>query len=285
MSGSLEVVRPGPLTTVQDLGRPGHAHLGVPRAGAVDREALKLANRLVGNAEAAAGLECTLSGPALRFDEAGVVAVTGAQVPVRVDGEELEVNAAIDVPAGGLLDVGSATAGLRPYVAVRGGIETEPLLGSRSRDTLSALGPEPLAAGDRLATGAASGPRPAIAVAPVAPPSGRPVVRVTPGPRADWFGPGALDLLAGEEWTVSPQSNRSGTRLDGTPLPREHGGELRSEGMVEGAIQVRHSGLPLVLLADHPTTGGYPVIAVVLGEDLPAVAQARPGEKIRFRVA
>lgn len=285
MSGGLEVVRPGPLTTVQDLGRPGHAHLGVPRSGAVDRDSLKLANRLVGNEEGAAALEATLSGPALRFDEAAVVAVTGAEVPVSVDGEEFEVNAAIDIPAGAVLDVGTATAGLRPYVAVRGGVEAEPVLGSRSRDTLSALGPEPLAKGDRLAVGEPAGPRPAIAVAPVAAPGGGAVVRVTPGPRADWFGPDALELLAGEAWTVSPESNRSGTRLDGTPLPRLRQDELRSEGMVEGAIQVRHSGLPMVLLADHPTTGGYPVIAVVAAEDLPKVAQARPGEAIRFRPA
>jgi biotin-dependent carboxylase-like uncharacterized protein len=285
MSGQVEVVRPGPLTTVQDLGRPGHAHLGVPRAGAVDRESLKLANRLVGNDEGAAGLECTLAGPALRFEQAAVVAVTGAGAPVTVDGEEFEVNAAIDLPPGAVLEVGTATAGLRPYIAVRGGIEAEAVLGSRSRDTLSALGPEPLAGGDRLAIGEPAGPRPAISVAPVAPPGSGAVVRVTPGPRADWFGPRALELLAGEPWTVSPESNRSGTRLDGTPIPREREGELRSEGMVEGAIQVRNSGLPMVLLADHPTTGGYPVIAVVVGEDLPKVAQARPGETIRFRPA
>ncbi len=285
MSGQVEVVRPGPLTTVQDLGRPGHAHLGVPRAGAVDRESLKLANRLVGNDEGAAGLECTLAGPALRFEQAAVVAVTGAGAPVTVDGEEFEVNAAIDLPAGAVLDVGTATAGLRPYIAVRGGVEAETVLGSRSRDTLSALGPEPLAQGDSLEIGEAAGPRPAIAVAPVAAPGSGAVVRVTPGPRADWFGPGALELLAGEPWTVSPESNRSGTRLDGTPIPRERDGELRSEGMVEGAIQVRNSGLPMVLLADHPTTGGYPVIAVVVGEDLPKVAQARPGETIRLRPA
>ena len=283
MSGRFEVVRPGPLTTVQDLGRPGHAHLGVPRSGAVDRESLKLANRLVDNDEAAAGLEATLSGPAIRFEQAAVAAVTGVVAPVSVDGEEFEVNAAIDIPAGAVLDVGTATAGLRPYVAVRGGIEAEPVLGSRSRDTLSALGPEPLATGDRLATGEASGPRPAIAVAPVPAPESVALVRVTPGPRADWFGPDALALLAAEAWIVSPDSNRSGTRLDGTPLPRLRQDELRSEGMVEGAIQVRHSGLPMVLLADHPTTGGYPVIAVVTSEDLPNVAQARPGGEDRFR--
>lgn len=283
MSGSFEVIRPGPLTTVQDLGRPGHAHLGVPRSGAADRNSLKLANRLVGNDEDAAGLECTLAGPALRFATAAVVAVTGAQAPVVVDGESFEVNAAIDVPAGGVLDVGAASAGLRAYIAVRGGVEAEPVLGSRSRDTLSGLGPEPLAQGDTLAFGDPQGPRPAIGVAPVASPPAVTTLRVTAGPRADWFAPKALELLAGAEWEVANESNRSGARLNGPPLPRLREGELLSEGLVEGAIQVRHSGLPMIMLADHPTTGGYPVIAVVVGEDISAAAQARPGQKVRFR--
>lgn len=285
MSASIEVIRPGPLTTVQDLGRPGHAHLGVPRAGAVDRDALRLANRLVGNAEGAAGLECTLAGPALRFADSAVVAVTGAAVPVSVDGEEFEVNAAIDLPPGAVLDVGTATAGLRPYVAVRGGIEAEPVLGSRSRDTLSALGPEPLAQGDRLEIGEPAGPRPAISVAPVAPPASGATVRVTPGPRADWFGPEAHELLTAATWEVANESSRSGARLNGPPLPRLRDEELRSEGLVEGAVQVSHSGLPMIMLADHPTTGGYPVIAVVAGEDIPKVAQARPGQELRFKAA
>lgn len=285
MSGSFEVVRPGPLTTVQDLGRPGHAHLGVPRAGAVDREALGLANRLVGNDEGAAGLEATLAGPALRFEEPAVVAVTGAVAPVSVDGEEFEVNATIDVPAGAVLDVGTATAGLRPYIAVRGGIDAPAVLGSRSRDTLSGLGPAPLAKGDRLEFGEPQGPRPAIGVAPVAAPGAVATLRITPGPRADWFAPEALELLTGAGWEVANESNRSGTRLNGPPLPRLRDDELLSEGLVEGAVQVRHSGLPMIMLADHPTTGGYPVIAVVAPEDLPKVAQARPGQEVRFRDA
>ena len=285
MSGGFEVIRPGPLTTVQDLGRPGHAHLGVPRAGAADRDSLKLANRLVGNPEGAAGLECTLSGPALRFDEPAVVAVTGAEVPVTVDGEALETNAALDIPAGGVLDVGTTTAGLRPYVAIRGGIEAESVLGSRSRDTLSGLGPEPLGAGDRLQAGTAEGPRPAIGVAPVAAPAANATLKITPGPRQDWFTPEALELLTTVDWEVANESNRSGARLNGPPLPRAREGELLSEGLVEGAVQVRHSGLPMIMLADHPTTGGYPVIAVVAAADLPTVAQARPGQELRFRLA
>lgn len=285
MSGSFEVVRPGPLTTVQDLGRPGHAHLGVPRSGAVDRQSLKLANRLVGNEEGAAGLEATLTGPALRFGDGAVVAVTGVQAPVTVDGEAFEANAALEVPPGGLLEVGAATAGLRPYIAVRGGVLAEAVLGSLSRDTLSGLGPEPLAAGDTLEAGEPEEPRPTIGAAPVAAPEAVPVLRATPGPRADWFTDEALALLASGPWEVSSDSNRSGTRLDGPPLPRAHEGELRSEGLVEGAVQVRHSGLPMVMLADHPTTGGYPVIAVVCEADLPKVAQARPGQALRFRLS
>jgi len=282
VSGSFEVLRPGPLTTVQDLGRPGYAHLGVPRSGAADRGALKLANRLVGNEEGAAALEYTLSGPALSFARNAVVAVTGAVAEVSVGGEEHETNAAIDVPAGAVVEVGTASAGLRGYLAIRGGVEAEPVLGSRSRDTLSGLGPEPLAAGAHLTIGEPAGPRPAIAVAPVPDPAPAVTLRVTPGPRADWFGPEAHHLLTSEPWTVANESNRSGVRLDGPSLPRLHDDELRSEGLVEGAVQVRHSGLPMIMLADHPTTGGYPVIAVVAIADLDAAGQLRPGQRVRF---
>jgi len=156
------------------------------------------------------------------------------------------------------------------------GVEAEPVLGSRSRDTLSGLGPEPLAQGDTFAFGDPQGPRPAIGVAPVASPATVTTLRVTAGPRADWFAPEALELLAGAEWEVANESNRSGARLNGPPLPRLREGELLSEGLVEGAIQVRHSGLPMIMLADHPTTGGYPVIAVVAGEDISAAAKAEP---------
>lgn len=280
----LEVVRAGALTTVQDLGRRGFAHLGVPRSGAADQPALRRANRLVGNPPVAAGLETTLTGCAVRFDADARVAVTGAPAAVTVDGREVPHGAAASVPAGAVLEVGAATAGVRSYVAVAGGIAVAPVLGSRSTDTLSGLGPARLADGTRLPVGDAPADLSGATQSP--PPPGAPTgdhvrVRLRGGPRADWFTPGALAVLTSSAWTVSPASNRVAARLDGPALERAVGGELPSEGLVLGAVQVPSDGRPLVFLADHPTTGGYPVIAVVEVEDVPLVAQARPGARIR----
>jgi biotin-dependent carboxylase-like uncharacterized protein len=279
----LQVVRAGALTTVQDLGRPGFAYLGVPRSGAVDQPALRTANHLVGNAAGAAGLETTLTGCALRFDAGALVAVTGAPAAVSVDGREAPRGAAVSVPAGALLEVGSATAGVRSYDAVAGGGVVEPVLGSRSTDTLSGLGPPRLTDGTRLPVGDAPTDLPSVTES--APgdstPTGDPRVRLRAGPRDDWFTPGALEVLASTAWTVSSASNRVAARLDGPALERAVDGELPSEGLVLGAVQVPSDGRPLVFLADHPTTGGYPVIAVVEPEDVPLVAQSRPGALVR----
>lgn len=282
----LDVVRAGALTTVQDLGRPGWAHLGVPRSGAVDAPALLAGNRLVGNPAGAAGLETTLTGCVLRFTARGVVAVTGAQARVTIDGHEVRQGHAVEVPAGGLLDVGSATAGVRSYVAVAGGVAVDRVLGSRSTDTLSGLGPPGLTAGTVLAVGdVGDHPRGGDdmreeAARPARASGGR--VRLRLGPRDDWFPSEALDVLTSTAWTVSPASNRVAARLDGPALTRTVERELPSEGLVLGAVQVPGDGRPLVFLADHPTTGGYPVVGVVEPEDLPVVAQARPGASLRF---
>jgi KipI family sensor histidine kinase inhibitor len=287
---AVEVIRPGPLATVQDLGRTGYAHLGVPRAGAADGPSLRRANYLAGNPEGAAGLELTLGRAVLRFTEAARVAVTGAPASVTVAGPDgtdrpAEPGAALDVPAGGLLRVGAPSAGLRSYVAVRGGIDATPVLGSRSADVRSGLGPAVLRPGDLLPVGP-PGPPPAgtpPAAAWALPGAGEPAeLRVIPGPRDDWFAPGALDLLCGETYVVTPASDRTGLRLDGPVLPRAHGDELPSEGVVTGALQVPPGGRPILLLADHPATGGYPVIAVVASADIGLAAQLRPGSKIRF---
>ncbi|MFB6891551.1 biotin-dependent carboxyltransferase family protein [Kitasatospora sp. NPDC056327] len=279
---ALVVERPGPLSTVQDLGRRGVAHLGVPRAGALDGPALRAANRLVGNAPGTAALETTLGGLAVRALRPLLVAVTGAPCPVRVDGRPAAWGAPVPVPAGVVVDVGAATAGVRAYLAVAGGIAVPPVLGSRSADLLSGLGPAPLAVGDRLPVGP-PGPRgrgPELVPLP-APPAVL-VLRLRPGPRADWFAPEAADLLARERYLVAPESNRIALRTEGPPLPRARDGELPSEGMVLGAVQVPPDGRPVVFLADHPTTGGYPVIGVVPPADLAAAAQARPGTPVRF---
>jgi biotin-dependent carboxylase-like uncharacterized protein len=276
----IDVLRAGPLTTVQDLGRPGWAHLGVPRSGALDPPALRLANRIVGNPDGAAGLEVTLTGCRLRPHEAATVAVTGARARVHVAGEEVPFAAPVRVPAGTTMDVGRTLAGVRTYIAVAGGIDVPAVLGSRSTDTLSGIGPPRISDGACLPIGRACGSRSSERSQPVEP--AEVVLRVRVGPRADWFTAEAVDTLLLSSYEVSPMSNRVGARLAGPGLRRARAGELPSEGVVLGAVQVPASGEPLVFLADHPTTGGYPVIAVVDEADLPALAQARPGTTVRF---
>ncbi|MEV1315611.1 biotin-dependent carboxyltransferase family protein [Micromonospora arborensis] len=277
---AVEVLRAGALTTVQDLGRPGWAHLGVPRSGALDPAALRLANRLVGNPEHAAGLEITLSGCTLRLTRATTVAVTGAEVTVQAGVRPGDTGRPLSVPAGTVLRIGPARRGVRSWLAVAGGIDVPPVLGSRATDTLSGLGPSPLRDGDRLPLGEALGtPAPVdLTVCSAPPPELHLMLR--PGPRDDWFTPTALDRLFGTAYTISPMSNRVGARLAGATLPRAVAGELPSEGIVLGAVQVPADGQPLIFLADHPTTGGYPVIGVVT--DVTPLAQARPGTTVRF---
>jgi len=276
----ITVVRPGPLTTVQDVGRPGYAHLGVPRSGALDQPALRRANALVGNGVEAAGLETTLIGCALRFEVTAWVAVTGAEAIVRVDKQPVSVDAAFVVPAGAVLEIGRAQRGVRSYLAVAGGIDVEPVLGSRSTDTLSGLGPPKLTDGMTLPIGAAEGLAlgDLSALANQADKSSELVLGVRLGPRDDWFE--AAGLFA-QAYAISPLSNRVGCRLAGSALTRTQAGELPSEGVVLGAVQVPADGQPLIFLADHPTTGGYPVIGVV--DDVTPLAQARPGTTVRFR--
>ena len=278
---SLEVLDPGRHALVEDLGRPGYAHLGVPPSGALDTASLRLANRLVGNPAAAAGIEALLGGLSVRLSASATVAVTGPPVPVTVDGRAAGSHVPVAVRAGQTLAVGTPSTGLRCYLAVSGGIAVEPVLDSRSRDVLSGIGPSPLEAGDVLPLGDPAGiPAGADVLVAAAAPDDL-VVPVTLGPRDDWLDDAARGLSAW--WTVTAESNRVGLRLDGTQLRRSVEAELPSEGVVTGAIQVPPSGLPVVFLADHPTTGGYPVAAVVRAGALSALAQARPGTRIRFR--
>jgi biotin-dependent carboxylase-like uncharacterized protein len=279
---AFSVVRAGALTTVQDQGRPGHAHLGVPRSGALDGPAAALANRLVGNRAAAAVLETTLNGCAVRPRSTVTVAVTGAPCPVTVDGRPVAWGTPVRVPAGALLGVGAAVSGVRSYVAVSGGVAVEPVLGSRSTDLLSGLGPSPLTDGAVLPLGTPEPLHARVDVAPQPAPPAELVLRVTPGPRDDWFTAEAVQAFTSRTYRVSSASNRIGLRTEGPALERALTGELPSEGMVLGAVQVPPDGRPVVFLADHPTTGGYPVIAVVRTADLPAAAQAVPGTPVRF---
>ncbi|MEU2714285.1 biotin-dependent carboxyltransferase family protein [Streptomyces sp. NPDC007205] len=282
MTVKLAVVRSGALTTVQDRGRRGHAHLGVPRSGALDAPAMSLANRLLGNAPDAAVLETTLTGCALRPDRGVSVVVGGAPCPVTVDGRPAAWGLPVRVPAGAVLNVGGVTAGVRSYVAVAGGIAVEPVLGSRASDLLSGLGPAPLRDGDVLPLGTPA-PQPALPDgAPWPAPPTELTLPLRLGPRTDWFTPAALHTLTSATYRVSQHSNRIGLRTEGPSLERVSAGELPSEGMVLGAVQVPPDGRPVVFLHDHPTTGGYPVIGVVAEPALAPVAQAAAGTPIRF---
>lgn len=290
-TATLEVIDAGLYTTVQDAGRAGHAHEGVAPSGWLDGPAATLANRLVGNDPGVAVLEVTISGPALRLiDRCGTsrrIAVTGAVASVRVDGSPIALHAPFELPAGSRLDVGPLTGGARMYLAVSGGVETEVVLASRSTDSLSGLGPPALRTGDRLPLGADHGRRPPIDLAPVRSLDPVPVLRVVTGPADDLLEPGALERLVDATWTVGVRSNRVGLRLEGTPLPTAAGSaaEMPPQAMVTGAVQVPPSGEPIVFLADHPVTGGYPVVAVVVDADLHLAGQLAPGASVRFALA
>jgi biotin-dependent carboxylase-like uncharacterized protein len=279
---SVRIVHAGPLTTVQDRGRPGWAHVGVPRAGALDGPAADLTNRLVGNDADAAVLETTLGGVTFTVTAAMTVAVTGAECAVTVDERAVAWGTAIAVAAGRTVRVGPATRGLRSYVGLAGGVDVPPVLGSRATDTLAGVGPPVLRDGEVLPVGPAQRAPVPVDTHRVRRPEGSAELRVVPGPRVDWFEGNALATLTGSTYTVGVESNRVGLRLTGPRLSRRRSEELPSEGIVLGAVQVPASGEPLVFLNDHPTTGGYPVVAVVVPEDLPLCAQLRPGDQVSF---
>lgn len=281
---ALEVLRTGPLALLEDLGRPGLAHVGVTRSGAADRSAHRLANRLVANPDDRATVEITLGGFAARVHGGDVdIAVTGADADPAVDGIPFGNNSIHRVRAGEVITLGAPRAGLRSYLAVRGGVDVEPVLGSRSYDTMSGIGPRPLRAGDVLAVGTQSEQYPELDQAPVAAiAAGRIELRVVPGPRDDWFAD--PDALVHTDWIATDRSDRVGMRLSGRPLTyRWPDRQLPSEGATRGAIQVPPNGQPVILGPDHPVTGGYPVIGVVTDADTDTVAQIRAGQSVRLR--
>jgi biotin-dependent carboxylase-like uncharacterized protein len=281
VSRALEVLAVNALALVQDLGRPGLGASGVGRSGAADRSSLRLANRLVANPEGAAGIEVVFGGLAVRAVAPLTVALAGAAAPADVDGTAVGHHAVVDLRRGQVLRLGTPATGLRTYLAVRGGIDVPPVLGSRSTDTLSGLGPERLGRGDILPVGEEPEALPLIDVAPVpVPPDGAVTLRVVLGPRAEYLAD--PDQLTGLVWTASSRSDRVGMRLEGGPLRRGNDAEIPSEGMVRGAVQVPPGGEPVVFLADHPVTGGYPVVATVREADVDRAAQVRPGQEVRF---
>ncbi|MCW2809906.1 MAG: allophanate hydrolase [Friedmanniella sp.] len=292
----LEILSPGALTVVVDLGRPGRAAQGVARSGAVDRGSLRRANRLVGNPADLPALEIAAGGFRVRASGDLVLAVTGAPAPLSrsaVDGaveEEVELpgETAFALDDGEELQLATPGRGVLSYLAVRGGLSVGPVLGSASTDLLAGIGPAPLRAADEVAVGSARAS--SVALDPTPPPE-LPAfdevveIDVLPGPRDDWFTPAARKLFATQEWAVTPRSNRVGLRLEGAePLERARAGELPSEGTVPGAVQIPPNGQPVVFTADHPVTGGYPVIACVAAHHLDRLGQVPVGGRIRFRL-
>jgi antagonist of KipI len=292
---SVEVLRPGMLTTLQDRGRQGCAILGVGTAGAMDDVASRLSNALVGNAVDATVLEITLIGPRLRFGDAATIALTGAAFPARVGTADVPMWCTVEIAAGGVLDVGTAQRGTRGYLAIAGGFAAERVLGSTSTDVNARLGGlhgRPLHEGDRLAGGVAAQPRNAWPIARHAPWSLDPrpwfdadratPIRLIRGAHYDALDTASRAALFEHEFRVTPDSNRVGFRLNGPRLALSTPIELVSEPLTAGTLQLPPGGQPIALMAEHPTIGGYPRIGHVAAVDRPLLAQRKPGDAVRF---
>lgn len=288
MSGALVVVKPGLLTSVQDLGRHGHQESGVPVAGPMDAFSHRLANQLAGNQLDAATLEVTLLGPELIVDANTTIAITGARFEVACDDRVVPINASFGVRRGQRIKFGRIEQGARAYLAVAGGIQTDPVLGSRATHLVSRMGGfsgRALQAGDRVPILSDLGVRPQRKSGGLTLPTNRrALLRVMAGPQADWFEADALKTIGGVSFRISPQSNRMGYRLQGPPIVRARDGELISEPLGIGAIQVPSAGEPILLMADRQTAGGYPKIGYVISADLPLAGQLAPGDFIEFHL-
>jgi antagonist of KipI len=284
---TIQVQIPGLLTTVQDLGREGFGPLGVSPSGAADPISLRLGNRLVGNAESAAGLEVTLLGGTFLFPDGAVLALAGTDFDGTLDGAPVDLWTSMEVRPGQTLRMGPARSGARCYLCVEGGIAVKPFLGSASTHILSGLGGfegRPLRKGDVLHVEPASRAFRKRTLAPQARDcfSPRQVLRVTPGPQANWFSEDSLRSFYSGTYRVGEQSNRMGLRLEGAPVAQISEQEMITEGVSLGAVQVTHGGLPIILFVEQQTTGGYPKIANVISADLHRVGQLRPRDQIRF---
>jgi antagonist of KipI len=285
--GVIEVQEPGLFTTVQDLGREGFGPLGVSASGAADATSLRLGNRLVGNAEGAAGLEMTLLGGTFQFPDGGLVALTGSDFGATLDGKPVELWSSFEARPGQTLRLGPTRSGARSYLCVHGGIEVKLFLGSASTHILSGLGGHEgrsLQKGDVLKVGPASEAvrkrrLSAQALKAVEP---RKVLRLTPGPQSDWFPEASQRLFYASRYRVAEESNRMGIRLEGASIPAPAGGPMISEGIALGAIQVPDGGQPIILFVEQQTTGGYPKIANVISADLHCLGQLRPRDEVRF---
>lgn len=301
----MNILFPGPLSTVQDMGRTCHAAQGYPECGACDKYALALGNLLCGNPESAAAIEMTLAGASVQFEQSTVAALTGAVCAPTLDGRSFPLNTPVRIPAGATLEVGMFTVGLRSYLCVQGGVAVAPVLGSRSTDLKCRIGGlegRALRKGDRLPIGKptsgyafdrAARAAKALAAKPwlLRPRTAHaylgerviPLLRAVPGPQDDAFTAEGLRAFFSGLYTVTPDSNRMGVKLSGPAAGTKHGSDILSDGIVEGSVQISANGQPILMLADHQTTGGYAKIATVIAPDLSASAQLRPGELAAFR--
>ena len=286
---TIQVQAPGLQTTVQDLGRNGFAPVGVSPSGAADPIALRLGNLLVGNAESAPALEMMLLGGTFAFPEAAILALAGSDFGAMLDDVRLEVGTSVEVRPGQTLRLGPTISGARCYLCVHGGIAVKPFLGSASTHILSGLGGfegRALRKGDVLRIGSTTEPFRKRAIAPHALDhlSRRNVLRVTPGPQFEWFSESSLRSFFAGAYRVGEQSNRMGLRLEGAVVAQRGAGQMITEGVSLGAIQVPAGGSPIILFVDQQTTGGYPKIANVISADLHRVGQLRPRDEIRFEL-
>lgn len=283
----ISVIKPGLLSTVQDEGRAGYLAFGMPLAGAMDADAYAVANLLAGNPRGAAAIEMTLLGGAFRFEDEAYAAIAGADMQATLDGERIAPGSAFSVPRGSVLVFSSAVEGARAYLAVRGGIDVPPVLGSRATYTRAGVGGvagRALVVGDRIPVGPASSPPPARALGRRELPRRAPEIglRVLLGPQDDRFAPEGLATFLGSAYRVTNRNDRMGYRLEGPSIRHRDGPDIVSDALLPGAVQVPGSGTPIVMMADAQTVGGYAKIACVISADLPRLAQARRGDVVRF---
>jgi biotin-dependent carboxylase-like uncharacterized protein len=275
----------GPQTTVQDLGRFGQLRYGIPPSGPMDRDAFVLANRLVGNADGAAALECTLIGPRFQVHAHCGFAVTGAEMPVTINGTQAPRWTTLIAKPGDVIKLGAARAGVRSYIAFSGGIDVPEVLGSRStylRGGLGGLEGRALRKDDRLALFASVAP-PVSRVEAVPDYAAEPEIRVVLGPQADRFTPAGIDTFLASAYEMLPQSDRMGARLRGPVIAHTRGHDIVSDGTALGSIQIAGDGQPIVLLADRQSTGGYTKLATVCSFDIGRFCQVKPGRSVRFK--
>jgi antagonist of KipI len=284
----IAIVEAGPLTTVQDLGRFGQLRYGIPPAGPLDHPAFVLANRLVGNPDGAAALECTLAGPRFEARGSGAIAVTGADVPVSVNGVAAPTWTTVALNAGDVVKVGMARSGVRAYIAFAGGIDVPLVLGSRAtyvRGRLGGLEGRALKKGDALgllpSRRVATPRRVRASAIPVATPDTE--LRVVLGPQDDRFTADGIATFLGSAYEMQPQSDRMGARLRGPVIEHRAGHDIISDGIALGSVQVTGDGMPIVLLVDRQSTGGYTKVATVCSFDVARLAQAKPGHRVHFR--